>query len=848
MTTVVKYIVPSQAASGVQTFSDSLVGNQITNGTSQLTNTNFALDKNIPEKDSKNFKTAPFSDFLTLDTLKEETDAPTTQDSLVGTPTKKEKIRFRGIRDNANKSLFGSLKQRLQVSISKIILKYPAGILIDGDSPINVYDYTAQNIVYDKVSKTTDFYVNESLIFNPYSIVTTKPKSTTIPDSDNPLRNFYSSYTKYVVDYSGSTYDILSYDEPNDDGFIKLKVKGNIFNSQSGVTDSFIFRPNNGITEEFYNNLDDLEELLLNRETNPKYNATFKVPRDSFDGTSTDLVDITVNWPISRDGWNLQIVGIDYDDYTYRLSSIADEIDDYKSNLIVRFLSAPQLFEFDTEEQKAQSVFQLYGQSFDKVKKYIDNIAYMRNVSYDGIMNVPDMLLKNLSETLGLSTLNLFDETTLDDTLYTRQDSVFSGLSVGKTLVEAEYEFYRRMLVNLAHIYKSKGTRSSIEFFLKFIGAPEPMIKIDEYVYDVIQTPQNLTSIESDIRDLIQGEKVDTVITEKTYVGTNTFTIVGTSSTTTGYTYNTTNITGTTNLVRDEYPIDSDGLPRKVTNLTDDIFFQKGAGWYDLTLQHRSSDITDVENSVLTGRIKTIKTKNKDYTYGEEYFDNFRTLPGLDYGFKLETRIDNKKISSTSGDTESKLTLNRKNLGVYLTTSQAVDYDIYRQSRNLELSFGTLEPQTNLTFAEFVDDVLNQVVVNSNVAKYRRGYIHLDEVYNQYMTNLDGTETSYVPYNYESLNDFVNKMSPYWMQMVEQFVPSTTLWTGGNLIQNNTITRSKYQYVKPTYNLVTYSSPLPTNDPTYTPGPVPTPTPTATPTPTPTSDCSFDITIEPFTI
>ena len=39
-----KYKVPSQAASGADTFSDNLVGNQITTGTGQLTNTNFALD------------------------------------------------------------------------------------------------------------------------------------------------------------------------------------------------------------------------------------------------------------------------------------------------------------------------------------------------------------------------------------------------------------------------------------------------------------------------------------------------------------------------------------------------------------------------------------------------------------------------------------------------------------------------------------------------------------------------------------------------------------------------------------------------------------------------------------
>ena len=34
----------------------------------------------------------------------------------------------------------------------------------------------------------------------------------------------------------------------------------------------------------------------------------------------------------------------------------------------------------------------------------------MRNVSYDGINNLPDILLKNLANTLGLTTINLFDE------------------------------------------------------------------------------------------------------------------------------------------------------------------------------------------------------------------------------------------------------------------------------------------------------------------------------------------------------------------------------------------------------------------------------------------------------
>ena len=242
----------------------------------------------------------------------------------------------------------------------------------------------------------------------------------------------------------------------------------------------------------------------------------------------------------------------------------------------------------------------MYGQSFDRVKKYIDNIAYMRNISYDGINNLPDILLKNLSNTLGLDTLNLFDEKSIEESLYKRINIQYSGLTIGTTLVEAEYEFCRRLLVNLAHIYKSKGTRKSLEFFLKFLGAPEPMIKLNEYVYDVKQLNNSL-SAQNDIQDLLNGVSKDNIITEFDSVA---------------YEYTTGQTIYSTSLTRNEYPVDENNLPRQIKSSSIDAFFQKGAGWYNLTSDHRSTDILDTESSILTGRTKTIKTKPKNFTFG----------------------------------------------------------------------------------------------------------------------------------------------------------------------------------------------------------------------------------------
>ena len=766
-----KYIVPSKAASGKNTFSDNLVGNQITDGTSQLTNTNFDLDRVIPEKDSKNFKTSPFSDFLTLDDIKKDnvTESPTTQTKTEIDNT----IRFKSAKNDAGRSLYGSLSSRILVSLTRIIKKYPAALYVDSESYVNTTDYTANNIFYDIDTHRTTFIFEVSRIFNPFDILLQKPKSNTLPETDNEIRNFFSSYKKYVLDISGDTYNILEYATPNVQSKITLTVEGKPFGNVTGFTDSMLIRPNNGLTEDFFNGLDEIETQLLNRESKPLYTASFNVPRDSFDKTSTDIIKVSYSWPISKDKWNIKIIGSEYESYLDRLSSLADEIDDYKSNLIVRFLSSPQLFEFDTDDKKGEAVFQLYGQSFDKVKKFIDNIAYMRNVSYDGINNVPDILLKNLAETLGLSTVKLFDEKSLEDILYLRHKSVFDGEPIGKNIIEAEYEFYRRLIVNLAFLFKSKGTRSAIIFFLKFLGAPEPLIRVDEHIYKVTSMPKS-KDLETDIYEALRGSK----LLPYGYFNPTT------------YTYTKKIITGSTTFNRAGYPVNElTGEPRRAFDLTTDIFFEKGAGWYDLTVDHRSRDIMDMDVSILTGRTKTLKTKPKPFTYGEEYFDVFRTLPGLDTGYGLENDVDNIKAHPVTET--SPYILNRKNIGIYLSASRAIDYDIWRKSRELLITFGTntLHPQTGVTFVEFVDLMIHSQIRNSHVIRYKKNYITLEDVYMSYMSS-----SGFTPYNFIDSHEFIKKMSPYWTHVIDQFVPATTQWTGGNLIDNNLFRRSKYQY------------------------------------------------------
>ena len=150
-----KYKIPSQAASGAETFSDNLVGVQITTGTPQLSNTNFALDSGILQKDDKNFLTNPFSSFLTLEDLTGKTTNVKVEEFLQAQKTKD--IKFKDNLNNSNKSLYGSLKKRILVALNNIVTKFPAALLIDSESQITISGYTAFNISYDNSTKTTYF-------------------------------------------------------------------------------------------------------------------------------------------------------------------------------------------------------------------------------------------------------------------------------------------------------------------------------------------------------------------------------------------------------------------------------------------------------------------------------------------------------------------------------------------------------------------------------------------------------------------------------------------------------------------------------------------------------------------
>ena len=376
-----RIVVPNTGA-GFNSPTENLVGFQSVQG-GGLTNTNFTFDYGITEKINQEYQTGVFSEPITLSTLNIET----IEEARV-TASKDLKVypNF-DLTEVTNFTLYGSLTKRLEVSLTQIINFFPAALEVDQVYYDYTTGYTATNVIYNQNEDFTTFDIDVTRIKNIFDIdysVNAERNISLRPTPVSPLRALTTRYQDYSLFIStGSTeYRVILF-EPSDSlttGTITFTVSGNPFSSQTSIIDSLVIRPSKLKTEMvFANDFDEVEKFLLNRFVTPKYTSQFKIPRQTDNGTYYTAYEY-LTWPLFGI-WNIDILTAAYDSYVEQLAQFGAEIDDFKTNLISRFLTTGAFHEFDTPDQKIEKVLQIYSRSFDETKKFIDALATMTSIS-----------------------------------------------------------------------------------------------------------------------------------------------------------------------------------------------------------------------------------------------------------------------------------------------------------------------------------------------------------------------------------------------------------------------------------------------------------------------------------
>ena len=824
-----KFTCPPQSSAANQ-FSNNLVGVQLVTG-GGLTQANFNFTTNITEKQNRKFNIGTFSDPINLEGINIENNV----ESAEILSNNYRVYPNYDLSQVTNFTQYGSLVKRFSASITRIINFFPAALEISPQTNTFITQETAINISFDPVENDTTFEVLLSSIRNPFDIDFTVNADTNSMFTEmevSPLRNMKLNYKKYALVLGGLEYPVnFIYPTDSNSTTFKLIVDGNPFSGNQISYEYLVIRPNNFEVNKVFNlKFDPVENFLLNRKVTPVYTATFTVPVEQEDGTFKITTEFAT---FPRAGlWNLDIESGTFDNYLEQINNFATSLDTYNTNLVSRFLTTGALKEFDTPDQRFEKLLQIYGRSFDETKSFISALGNINSVHYTVQNDIPSQLLKNLAQTLGwVTNFSPISQEELLQAVFTTQPNTFPGLQIGPTPEEINYQFYRNLILNSAWLFKSKGTRKSIECLLRMVGAPEALIDFNEHVY-VADQRINMSEFNQQYLQISEGTFTQQIPIIET---NNVFSIQGVQYT--GFTTSTTNANVLT--TRTDYPVDDFGCPQ-MPPPTEDFFFQIGGGWYESTPQHRMPEFAIPTNEVFTGNNPNFQTQLLPFNYGEEYLQRYRFFPYMNLGFTLRRVQDNKKSwtdneptqrTSSEGNfnayyevSEDCLVINVKNVDIMLNPGQGLVYDVWTMSNQYNFpipqqglfytppspcdipnpypKFGgvdwtTIVPKPkDKTFFEFAQSFWRNMVNTRNrqfiTDGKTGGYPTLQSIYWRYLEsqNLIGVQNN--NFTYQTMIDFVNGMGDYWIRLVEQMVPATTIWNTGVRLENSVLHRQKF--------------------------------------------------------
>jgi len=567
-------------------FSPNLVGFQFTKGNSLLTFGNFEITTNLEPLTGEIFNTGQFSDTFNLDNLNltEQESNTIYVNSLnnLSVTLKNDKTNF------LNYVYFSDSVNFVEKEVSEIVLNWKGSLFLQKSS----INDTVIDFSYNINNDTTTFKIPVLAAQNIFGLFTFETTDT-VTDENN-ISVLKQSFLNYEISNSYGKFSLVNYtgNTPTNN-YITVKTKGLAWpNLYTGSTTSGSFTYHLKPTEEtlnkvFYSRLSDFQTHLLNRLTTPKYTLILNIPRTNDQGfVINDTFKLT--WP-TPDGYNIDIGAnnpilnptsnqISYGSYLNSLFNLAKNFDSEITNIAARRLVSSSIFEFDTagdgtenSGRKLNKLIKIWGREYDAIKKYIDAISFANTVTYSGKDNTPDELIKMMAKTLGFDTIQSFSNNDLINYLVKTTNSVFSGQSRSLTTQELDTELWRRLIINAWWLFKSKGTRKVIEFFLKLFQIDECLIDFNEYVY---LAEQRLS-------------RIDTLIQLDTILGPGAY-------------------------FEDDLPFDFDGYPRILPD-TPEYYFQLDGFWYDGGV--RTGDIPDVNGN---------NPHFGPYDYGAKYFNKFR--------------------------------------------------------------------------------------------------------------------------------------------------------------------------------------------------------------------------------
>ena len=256
--------------------------------------------------------------------------------------------------------------------------------------------------------------------------------------------------------------------------------EGEILYVSSGVegqraTPGTRIRPNEKVINNFFENLNDFEKVLLNRYTD--YTAKLETYEEDNE-KGWYITEKTYKWPKDKGSWNISVRGLFYSEYITSLEKLATTCDELFTDAMWRTMTHDAICNMDLTSQNSDGDFEsidsskirktlnIFGRQFDEIKKYADNIKSTNSITYDQNSNLPDYFLSDNLNLFGWETKTLLNNVPNDIVT----EPMYGSRTMGYTAGDANNEFLRRLKLNSKSILSKKGTKQGIEELMSLFG------------------------------------------------------------------------------------------------------------------------------------------------------------------------------------------------------------------------------------------------------------------------------------------------------------------------------------------------------------------------------------------
>lgn len=385
------------------------------------------------------------------------------------------------VNDPFSYSYFGSFYIEVADSINNILESFPYALLSsDNNTGTTIYDYVT---IFNNITgeKKATFKMPYSAITNQGNIIINSGSSfSNVMSLVDNLTGFSIQMSAQTTTASTKVVDIISYNFSSGTGSYLEFTTNDFLDYMSGPTTtmSVYIRPTKQRLAEYKQNISKLEYNIL-------YGEKIIVPNIE---TNDSEYEQTFIWPTNIDGFSPDSYGAYFDNYRTNILKAASDIDDSKTNIMLKTMIPENFLEMDSGNEIYRKTVQAYAHEFDEIKHYVDAIAYAHSLEYNGEESLPQKFMYKFSTLLGWKLSDAFSEIDLFEYLAGDADGQ------GNSYSQFNLEIWRRILININWMFKKKGTRDALQFLFKLLGAPNCLVDFDEFVYKINRVGSNTSN------------------------------------------------------------------------------------------------------------------------------------------------------------------------------------------------------------------------------------------------------------------------------------------------------------------------------------------------------------------